>query len=326
MEIFGSTFDDSVFEECRNKVPIALSSYNAKKCEPKVGFFLLHITGRGTRYWYKLIRRTSVCIDDELEEQKVFKFRADLAYSQNDYKKALEDYSTCLSLIPKGNVAIRRDVLEGQARCHCHLGRREEPLDIADLLRKEATNTGHLTCALNLRLTVHQLFGDVGEEISVLRQLVSLHPYNPWYWQRLARCYWALSPSPRDNGCRADGHHRAEKTAEMSKGGQWTGQGADIRLKACMCFVRTRLLIHLLRIQQSSFVLQCNEIALKEVEEALRCLGPDAKTLQLISGVMAEDLVPEKMKEDSQDGESLDALCNVDFDERWYDKLKRRLS
>uniref|UniRef100_A0A3B3QZH2 Zgc:101716 n=1 Tax=Paramormyrops kingsleyae TaxID=1676925 RepID=A0A3B3QZH2_9TELE len=294
MEIFGSTFDDSVFEECRNRVPIALSSYNAKSCEPK---------------WFC----ENVPTDDELEEQKVFKFRADLAYSQNDYKKALADYSTCLSLIPKGNVAIRRDVLEGQARCHCHLGRREEPLEIADLLKKEATNTGHLTCALNLQLTVQQLFGDVGEEISVLRQLVSLHPYNPWYWQRLARCYWALSPSPRGNGSRADGHHGAE----MPIGGQSTGQGADVQLKACMCFVRTRLLIHLLRIQQSSFVLQCNERALEEVEEALRCLGPDAKTLQLISEVMAEDLVPEKMKEDNQDGESLDALCNVDFDERW---------
>lgn len=48
--------------------------------------------------------------------------------------------------------------------------------------------------------------------------------------------------------------------------------------------------------------------------------------LLLCHQVMAEDLVPEKMKEDNQDGESLDALCNVDFDERWYDKLKRRLS
>lgn len=36
MEIFGSTFDDSVFLEARDRVSVALTTYNAKLCEPEV--------------------------------------------------------------------------------------------------------------------------------------------------------------------------------------------------------------------------------------------------------------------------------------------------
>lgn len=36
MEILGSTFDDSVFCEVRDRVSVSLSSYNAKLCEPEV--------------------------------------------------------------------------------------------------------------------------------------------------------------------------------------------------------------------------------------------------------------------------------------------------
>lgn len=38
MEILGSTFDDSVFEESRNRVSSALPTYNAKFCEPEVSW------------------------------------------------------------------------------------------------------------------------------------------------------------------------------------------------------------------------------------------------------------------------------------------------
>lgn len=36
MEILGSTFDDSVFSEKKDRVPVSLTTYNAKVCEPKV--------------------------------------------------------------------------------------------------------------------------------------------------------------------------------------------------------------------------------------------------------------------------------------------------
>lgn len=40
MEILGSTFDDSVFEESRNRVSAALPAYEPKLCEPLVGITL----------------------------------------------------------------------------------------------------------------------------------------------------------------------------------------------------------------------------------------------------------------------------------------------
>lgn len=40
MEILGSTFDDSVFEESRNRVLAALPTYEPKLCEPLVGITL----------------------------------------------------------------------------------------------------------------------------------------------------------------------------------------------------------------------------------------------------------------------------------------------
>ncbi|KAK6327148.1 hypothetical protein J4Q44_G00027930 [Coregonus suidteri] len=75
-------------------------------------------------------------------------------------------------------------------------------------------------------------------------------------------------------------------------------------LKACMCFVRARLLLRALKGQQSSFVLQNSERALQKADEALQCLESKDATLQLVSEVMS-DLVPERMREDNQDGESL---------------------
>lgn len=44
-------------------------------------------------------------------------------------------------------------------------------------------------------------------------------------------------------------------------------------------------------------------------------------TLSWISQVMSEDLIPEKMKEDYQDGESLASVCAQNFRERWWNKV-----
>lgn len=39
MEIFGSTFDDSVFLEAKDRVPVTLTGYSAKRCEAQVSVF-----------------------------------------------------------------------------------------------------------------------------------------------------------------------------------------------------------------------------------------------------------------------------------------------
>ena len=37
--------------------------------------------------------------------------------------------------------------------------------------------------------------------------------------------------------------------------------------------------------------------------------------------VMGEDLVPEKMREENQDGESLDNISLKNFEDRWWNRL-----
>ncbi|XP_066499216.1 uncharacterized protein C8orf76 [Hoplias malabaricus] len=296
MEILGSTFDDSVFEESRKRVSSAvLPAYKPKTCEPE--WFCHHGT-----------------FEDELDEQKTMKFRADLKYMKKQYQSALEDYRACFSLVPSGNLSLRRDVLESMARCYSRLGLREQALYTCEKLRKEATNTCHLTCVLLLELSVEEGCGDLNASITSLQQLCSIHPFNPWHWLKLATCFQSLLE-----------HSDVQENTKDVLHPQQQEEKKMVRLKASMCFVRSRLLIEILRIQQFSFVLEKSKRALKETQESLQRLQLEEETLQIISKVMAEDLNPEKMREENQDGESLSGFSIKDFEERWWNKLHTSL-
>ncbi|XP_078395993.1 uncharacterized protein C8orf76 homolog isoform X2 [Cetorhinus maximus] len=134
--------------------------------------------------------------------------------------KALCEYSSSLDLVPESNIALRRDLQEARARCLCFLGRPEDALDIAQKLRAEVTNTDHLTAVLNLDILIHRSAGNLPRELCCLQQLVSLHPFNPWYWRKLAESYLGLAqailsttvstvPVYKDAHCR----RMSEKTA-----------------------------------------------------------------------------------------------------------------
>ncbi|MED6274386.1 hypothetical protein CHARACLAT_015886 [Characodon lateralis] len=286
MEIFGSTFDDSVFSEPRERVCESLSSYNAKLCEPE---------------WF--CESNALNTDDSLEKQKVFKFRGDLALRQGNYQKALDAYSSCLQWIADNNLTIRRDVLEGMARCYTRLGQREQALELAELLNKDAANTCHLTSLLLLKM-------------SCLQQLCSLLPFNPWHWFSLGQTYLKLL----DNNPNTVASEAVNGEAEENQEG--AAELTDrVWLRACICFIRTRLLLRILRQQQSSFVLQRGEKALQITEEVLQRLNPKETTIQALIEVMSEDLIPEKMREDYQDGESLSSVCLQNFRERWWNRV-----
>ncbi|XP_007435951.2 uncharacterized protein C8orf76 homolog [Python bivittatus] len=111
-------FEESVFEEggeaSRGRGPLA-SPYSARRCEPE---------------WFC----EQVNCQDDLERVNVRKFRGDLAYKQQEFQKALQEYSSCLALVPPSNTAMRRDLKESQARCLAHLGKHEEALRIAENL------------------------------------------------------------------------------------------------------------------------------------------------------------------------------------------------
>ncbi|KAJ8013222.1 hypothetical protein DPEC_G00051030 [Dallia pectoralis] len=305
MEVFGSTFDDSVFEGAREKPSaVSQSPYNAKLCEVE---------------WFS----ENIDTEDPLEKQKIFKFRADFAYRRKNFQEALNAYTSCILYIPDGNLTIRRDILEGMARCWCHLGRREEALSLTEILKNDASNTCHLTCLLHLTTNIHEHFGDLRGQIEILQQLCSLHPYHQWYWMKLAEsCLHLLqtlsaptvTPGPPQDE-EADGHKGARIQERLK------GERDHVWLKACMCFVRSRLLLRTLKGQQSSFVLQNSERAMRKADEALQYLEPRETTLQRITEVMLEDLVAERMKEDHLDGEGLAGLSLNDFQDRWWNRI-----
>ncbi|KAF3691622.1 putative protein C8orf76 [Channa argus] len=334
MEIFGSTFDDSVFLEARDRVCVSLSSYNAKLCEPewfcdnaaldtedslekqKVYKFRGDLAMKQGNYqWF--CDNAALDTEDSLEKQKVYKFRGDLAMKQGNYQEALEAYSSCLEWIADNNLTIRRDVLEGMARSCTKLGQRDKALELANVLSKEASNTCHLTSLLLLKVSIYQHFGAIRSKMMSLQQLCSLLPFNPWHWFNLGQmCLHLLESKTTTVLCESarelnvgEAEEQQEEAADLDEDTIW--------LKACTCFVRTRIL----RQQQCSFVLQRSESTLQTTDEAIQRLSPKEKTLQALTEVMSEDLIPEKMREDYQDGESLASVCVQSFRDRWWNKI-----
>ncbi|XP_028727725.1 uncharacterized protein C8orf76 homolog [Peromyscus leucopus] len=173
--VLGGEFEDSVFEQRPERRPEPPAPYGAKLCEPQ---------------WF--YGETESTEDTEVLTLK--KFRGDLAYRRQEYEKALREYSGISEQLPSTNVAMKRDVQEGQARCLAHLGRHEEALEIAADLENKATNTDHLTTVLYLHLAIFSSFQSLEKTILCLQKLISLHPLNPWSWWKLAEAY--LSPGP----------------------------------------------------------------------------------------------------------------------------------
>ncbi|XP_040021368.1 uncharacterized protein C8orf76 homolog isoform X2 [Gasterosteus aculeatus] len=296
MEIFA-TFDDSVFLEAKDRVAVTLSSYNAKVCEPQ---------------WF--CDKTALNTDDPLEKQKIYKFRGDLAVRQGQHQEALDAYSNCQEWIADNNLTIRRDVLEGMARCCSKLGQRDRALHFADLLGKEASNICHMTSLLLLKVSIYQRFKAVVSELSALQQLCSMLPFNPWHWYNLGQTCLQLLENSRTTGrCESADEDKPGEAAELGEDRIW--------LKACSGFIRTRLLLRILRQQQSSFVLQRTESTLQTADQVLQRLSPKETTLQALTEVLSEDLIPDKMREEYQDGDSLASVRVQSFKERWWDRI-----
>uniref|UniRef100_F6USS3 Chromosome 8 open reading frame 76 n=1 Tax=Callithrix jacchus TaxID=9483 RepID=F6USS3_CALJA len=137
---------------------------------------------------------------DDAEVLTLRKFRGDLAYRRQEYQKALREYSSISEKLSSTNFAMKRDVQEGQARCLAHLGRHMEALEIAANLENKAANTDHLTTVLYLQFAICSSLQNLEKTIFCLQKLISLHPFNPWNWGKLAEAYLnlgrALSAAP----------------------------------------------------------------------------------------------------------------------------------
>lgn len=74
-------------------------------------------------------------IPKDLEaEVSIAKSTAHLEYMKQHFEKALESYGKCLAVVPRSNLAVQRDCVEGKARCHMKLGRHRDALECAQVL------------------------------------------------------------------------------------------------------------------------------------------------------------------------------------------------
>ncbi|XP_042829086.1 uncharacterized protein C8orf76 homolog isoform X3 [Panthera tigris] len=309
--LLGGEFEDSVFEERRERRPGLPASYRAKRCEPQ---------------WFYEETGSS----DDVEALTLKKFKGDLAYRRQEYQKALQEYSSVSEKLPSTNFAMKRDVQEGQARCLVHLGRHTEALEIAANLENKATNTDHLTTVLYLQFAICSSLQNLEKTILCLQKLISLHPFDPWNWGKLAEAYLSLGP-PLSTLCassqKQDGFTSSDKTIKSS----FTHSGEDCllcfpetlpespvfsveasssnnqknekalkniqncvaekreavlletQLKACASFIRTRLLLQLTQSQQTSFALERNLRTQQEIADKMKEFGFKEDTLLLIA-------------------------------------------
>ncbi|KAM8787224.1 uncharacterized protein C8orf76-like [Rhynchonycteris naso] len=355
--LLGGEFEESVFEERRERRPGPLAFYRAKQCEPQ---------------WFCEETESS----DDVEALTIKKFRGDLAYRRQEYQKALQEYSTISEKLPPTNFAMKRDVQEGQARCLVHLGRPTEALEIARNLEMKATNTDHLTSVLDLQLAVCSGVQDVEGSIVCLQKLISLHPFHPWHWGSLAEAYLALGPVPSAASVSPHRHSfasndktihsfpRSEKDClscspetlpESSVFSEETSSSSnprngkalnDIqdpmaakrqavwlepRTKACASFIRTRLLLQLTQSQQTSFALERNLKTQQEIEDKIKGFSFKEDKLLLIAEVMGEDIIPEKIKDEVHNEvrcvgsaalATLLVASSKEFEDKWFRKIK----
>nr|KAF6326142.1 hypothetical protein mPipKuh1_001898 [Pipistrellus kuhlii] len=317
--LLGGEFEDSVFEERRERRPGPPASYRAKLCEPR---------------WFYGETESS----DDVEALTVKKFRGDLAYRRQEYQKALQEYSSISDKLPPTNVAMKRDAQEGQARCLARLGRHAEALAIATNLEMKATNTDHLTTVLCLQLAICSSSQDAQRTAFCLQRLVCLHPFSPGDRAVTRACPHAgedcgaclpetLPGSPAVPG-ETGGSGRKEEEALENR---LDSLSLEARVKACASFVRTRLLLQLTQSQQTSFALERNLRTQQEVEDKVKGFGFREDTLQLITEVMGEDIVPEKIKDEVHSEvkcvgpaalAALVVASSEEFEDKWFRKIK----
>ncbi|XP_045309719.1 uncharacterized protein C8orf76 homolog isoform X2 [Leopardus geoffroyi] len=357
--LLGGEFEDSVFEERRERRPGLPASYRAKRCEPQ---------------WFYEETGSS----DDVEALTLKKFKGDLAYRRQEYQKALQEYSSISEKLPSTNFAMKRDVQEGQARCLVHLGRHTEALEIAANLENKATNTDHLTTVLYLQFAICSSLQNLEKTILCLQKLISLHPFDPWNWGKLAEAYLSLGPA-LSTLCASSQKQNSFTSSDKTIKSSFTHSGKDCllcfpetlpespvfsgeasssnnqknekamkniqdcvaekreavlletQMKACASFIRTRLLLQLTQSQQTSFALERNLRTQQEIADKMKEFGFKEDTLLLIAEVMGEDIVPEKIKDEVHTEvkyvgpTALTALViasSKEFEDKWFRKIK----
>uniref|UniRef100_A0A673ULU8 ZHX1-C8orf76 readthrough n=1 Tax=Suricata suricatta TaxID=37032 RepID=A0A673ULU8_SURSU len=201
---------------------------------------------------------------DDVEALTLKKFKGDLAYRRQEYQKALLEYSSISEKLPSTNFALKRDVQEGRARCLVRLGRAAEALEVAANLENKATNTDHLTTVLQLQYAICSSLQNLEKTILCLQKLISLHPFDPWNWGKLAEAYLSLGPAPSAS-CASSQKQTRSTFSDKSIQSAFTHPGKDCFL----CFPETLPENPVFSVEASGSTEQKNESALGSVQSCV---------------------------------------------------------
>ncbi|XP_060081007.1 uncharacterized protein C8orf76 homolog [Ylistrum balloti] len=268
----GLAFDDEDLEENSNKAkPSRPVSYNAKFCPPN---------------WFENADTT-----DKDTAVQILKYRGDHSYLKKEYTSAIDHYEEALSKLPENNKAMKRELMESQARSYVALQQYNQALHLAYQLRDISSSPDQISQTLVLLTFIQEASQDWPEFEVFMKELICCHPHSANLWRRLALCYWQLY---RHNN-----------------------QGSFEYCKLVTCLIRSRLLFLSVRRSVGEFVAKRHEEYCKEMEQLILELNASEELIHKAKKFLCHDM----SKVEQQDGgdNAVQKQMDVkDFDKRWY--------
>ncbi|XP_023231906.1 uncharacterized protein C8orf76-like [Centruroides sculpturatus] len=304
---FGAELDDDLFETPKNKNDETSGVY-----EPKI-------------YNNEWFNKDSNCEDGI----SILKFQADFLYYQHRYRESAEKYLRCLDLLDDSNMTVKRDCLEGISRSFLCLEDHREAIQYALQLHSSSQNIDQNITDWNLLATIYHKMGRYEDELKLLQNCLTYHPWNYDFWIRIAFCYSgmfriefnsklqsSLLNIPKSNRTLAD---KQSKHLENDTRDNFTDESKDYRtaevqickqenntletkcstynlmcgkesLIVCACLIRARVLLQTCILGYRSFALKNNSQQQKLINELISTMDIDDEFIKDMTEIYLREL------------------------------------
>jgi len=183
MDIFGSSFDDDLFESKKPTIQSVelKSSWTPHLCEPK-WFMTNNTNDAGSE---------NESIDDS--SVNVLHFHASNLYHSSKFLEASDLFADLLGKVPPNNFQLRREISEGLSRSLMKSGKFSEAIEAANEYKLNSKSVPHFDTAHVLYSEIYRKSLDHEKELKHLQFMILNHKLNPMFWLRLAECYSLLN-------------------------------------------------------------------------------------------------------------------------------------
>ncbi|XP_040117809.1 uncharacterized protein C8orf76 homolog isoform X2 [Oryx dammah] len=306
--LLGGEFEDSMFEERRERRPGPPESYRAKCCEPQ---------------WFYEETGSS----DDVEALTVQKFKGDLAYRRQEYQENKATNTDHLTTVLYLQFTICSSLQNLEKTIFCLQ-------KLISLHPFNPWNWGKLGEAyLNLGPALSASLASSQKENSFTSSDTAIKSSFPHSGKDCLLCFPETLPESSVEV--SSGNKQKSEKALKNIQNRMTEERAAVLLetemKACASFIRTRLLLQLAQSQQTSFALERNLRTQQEIEDKMKRFSFKEDTLLLIAEVMGEDIVPEKIRDEVHTEvkcvgpvalTTLVIGSSKEFEDKWFRKIK----